>query len=335
MNNILGKIKIAFIVLFAVSGMEGFAQKSYNMQGFEMILEPLMQQMFSAKKDNERFAANEKFISEMEQALDFDKSFAYKFPKLDKINILTSKDKQFKIFTWAIADDNGTYENYGFIQSKNKVTGEYRTFRLFDKSEQIMDEENQKLDDSSWYGCVYYDLVEQSFDKRTYYVLLGWDGNDLYSRKKIIEPISFKSDGSPVFGQNVFYKDKDRMRYVFEYSTDANFTLKYGLQYYDIVSNQKAKGSKFHKPKPFEKEPAKTEKDKMIFFDLLEPATMGMDDLKLYYVPSGEVVGLKFEGGKWKKIKHNILPRNKSEKNDDYEPNYNIQRSLFPKKTKK
>ena len=62
---------------------------------------------------------------------------------------------------------------------------------------------------------------------------------------------------------------------------------------------------------------------------------MGMDDLKLYYVPSGEVVGLKFEGGKWKKIKHNILPRNKSEKNDDYEPNYNIQRTLFPKKTKK
>lgn len=322
--------RILFILYICIS-VAVFGQKNYNMQGFELILEPLMQEMFSAQNDNERFAANEKFITELEDALDFEKSFAYPFPKLDKINILTSKDKQFRIFTWAIQDDNGYWENFGYIQSKNNNTGEYEIYRLFDKGDEIIEPETQKLSDSTWLGAVYYDLIETQYDKRTYYVLLGWDGNDMFSRKRVIEPITFKGNsGKPVFGQNVFYKEKERMRYVFEYSTAANFTLSYGEQYYDIVTNQKAKNTAFHKAQPFEKEPNKTEKEKMIFFDDLEPATLGMDGLRLYYVPSGEVIGLKFEAGKWRKIKHNILPRNKAEKADGYVPDETKPRRLFP-----
>ena len=202
---------------------------------------------------------------------------------------------------------------------------------MFDKGDEIIEPETQKLSDSTWLGAVYYDLIETQYDKRTYYVLLGWDGNDMFSRKRVIEPITFKGNsGKPVFGQNVFYKEKERMRYVFEYSTAANFTLSYGEQYYDIVTNQTAKNTAFHKAQPFEKEPNKTEKEKTIFFDDLEPATLGMDGLRLYYVPSGEVIGLKFEAGKWRKIKHNILPRNKAEKADGYVPDETKPRRLFP-----
>ena len=324
-------MKKLLIVLFIYLSFSLSAQKNYNMQGMELILEPLMEEMFYAKTSSERFAANEKFISELEDALAMEKSFAYPFDKLNKINILTAKDKQFRIFTWSIVDDEGSYENYGFIQSKNNNTKDYEIYRLFDKSEEIFSPEEQKLSDSLWFGAVYYDLVETKFDKKTYYILLGWDGNDIYSRRRVIEPIYFRNgSGKPIFGQNVFYKEKERLRYVFEYSTDANFTLQYGEQFYDIVINQKAKSTVFHKAQPFETVPNETKKEKMIFFDDLEPATLGMDGLKQYYVPSGEVVGLYFENGRWKKLKHNVLPRNKTEKNDDYTPNESQQRGLFP-----
>lgn len=319
-----------FVALAAIS------QKTYNMLGFELQLEPLMQDMFESKTDNERFAANEEFISILEDALENEKSFDYTFSKLDKIKILTSKDKKFRVITWAIVNEQGYWENYGFVQAKNSDE-EYVSYRLFDKSDDIMSPETEKLNDSTWFGAVYYDLITTKNENRTYYTLLGWDGNSIYSQRKVIEPISIKSNGSPIFGQNIFYKEKDRMRIIFEYSTNTNLTLKYDEQYYEIVSNKKAKSSLFHKAKPFEKEEPKTEKQKMIFYDELEPHIYGMEGLTQYYVPSGNVTGMYFENGKWRKLKYNVQPRNKAAKNDsetpdnnDFTPRQVSNRSLFP-----
>ena len=70
----------------------------------------------------------------------------------------------------------------------------------------------------------------------------------------------------------------------------------------------------------------------MIFFDILEPTTYGMEGLKHYYIPSGEVTGLFFEAGKWKKIKYNVLPRNNAEKKDNFVPDETQKHTLFPTK---
>lgn len=316
---------------FVLSTNKSFSQESYNMLGFELQLEPLMNEMFEAKNANERFAANDKFLTTMEDALLFENSFSYHFEKLSKISILTSKDKQFRILTWAIVNQEGEWENYGYVQARNAEDGTYEVYRLYDKSDEITDPETQKLDDSTWFGAVYYDLIQTKADNATIYTLLGWDGNNIYSRRKIIEPISFKrNSGKPIFGKNIFYKEKDRMRFIFEYSTQTNFTLKYGEQYYEVEGQTKTKSTLFHKARPFEVEPPKTAKEKLIFFDLLEPENPSMAGLTQYYVPSGEVVGLKFENNKWKKIKYNVLPRNAKEQNDDYQPDNTIKHTLFP-----
>ena len=105
--------KIILVTIFCSIALQVSAQ-NYNMQGFELILKPLMDEMFSAETDNERFAANEKFISNLEDALNFEKSFSYDFPTLRNISILTSPDKQFKIFTWAIMSESGEFENDDF-----------------------------------------------------------------------------------------------------------------------------------------------------------------------------------------------------------------------------
>ncbi len=323
-------IKIVLVgILFFVSTQT--SAQSYNMQGFELILKPLMEEMFSAKTDNERFAANEKFISNLEDALNFEKSFSYNFPTLRNINILTSPDKQFKIFTWAIMSEGGEFENFGFIQSKNK-NGDYIVYRLFDKSEDVFQPEFAKLNDSLWYGAVYYDLIQTRYENNTYYLLLGWDGNNIYSHKKIIEPITFnKNTGRPAFGQSVFYREKERKRFIFEYSTEAYFTLKYEQQHYQTTAQKKKKSTLFHKARPFEVEAPQTEKKQMIFFDELEPINPAMQGFKQNYAPSGNITGLYFEKGKWKKLKQNVLPRNQKSKKDDYLPKEN-KSGLFPKK---
>lgn len=330
------KYRILIILIIVFYGSLSYGQKTYNMVGFELQLQPLMQQMFTSQDDNKRFAANEEFISLMEEALEYEKSFDYSFDKLDKIKILYSEDKRFRIITWAIVNEQGSWENYGFIQAKDSE-GNYVVSRLFDKSDDIFSPEEEKLNDSTWFGAVYYTLITTKNDKHTYYTLLGWDGNTIYSQRKIIEPITIKSNGRPVFGQNIFYKDKNRVRMIFEYSTDANLTLKYGEQYYEITTNQKAKSTLFHKAKPFEKQSSVLKKQKMIFYDILEPQNSVMQGLSLYYIPSGNMMGLYFENGKWKSLKYNVQPRNKPSKQDaatpdnyDFTPRQASSKSLFP-----
>lgn len=325
------KILLIFCFVFSVCSFFFSKAQNYNMQGFELILKPLMEEMLSAESDNERFAANEKFMENLEDALNWEKSFSYPFPLLKDISILTSPDKQFRILTWAIVSESGDFENFGFVQAKNSLKNEYEVYRLFDRSDNCIQPELEKLNDSSWYGAVYYDLITTKNNGNTYYLLLGWDGNNIYSRRKIIEPISFaRNSARPIFGQTVFYKEKDRKRYIFEYSTETTFNLKYETQYYNITSNKKAKSTLLHKAKPFEVEEPETDKKQMIFFDVLEPMAYGMEGFTQGYVPSGEVTGLYFEDGKWKKLKHNVLPRNKKDKKDTFVPNTTKRNSIFP-----
>ncbi len=326
------KVRVIIFVILSFDVCVLYSQ-NYNMQGFELILKPLMEQMFSASTDNERFSANEKFISNLEDALNFERSFNYDFPTLRNINILTSSDRQFRVFTWAIMSESGEFENFGFIQSRDKK-GEYIVYRLFDKSEDIFHPETAKLNDSLWYGAVYYDLIQTKYEDNTYYVLLGWDGNNIYSRKKIIEPITFnKNTGRPSFGQSVFYKEKERKRFIFEYSTEATFNLKYETQHYQTTAQKKKKSTFFHKARPFEVESPQTEKRQMIFFDELEPIHYSMQGFNQNYAPSGNITGLYFEKGKWRKLKQNVLPRNPKNKKDDYIPKQN-KSGLFPPNNK-
>jgi hypothetical protein len=327
------KLIILFLICFCFTVK---SQSIYNMQGFELQLKPLMEQMFSAQTDNERFNANEKFMSVMEDALEGQKSFSYPFDSLDKIKILTSKDKVFRIFTWAIVNQNGEYDNFGFVQSKNRTSGDYEVYRLFDKSDEIAMPEYEKLNDSTWFGAVYYELITTKNQDNTYYTLLGWDGNNIYTKRKLIEPITFaKNSGRPIFGQNVFYKDKNRRRYIFEYSPKAYFNLQWGNQFFtESNTRRKVKSTLFRKAKPFEVEAPKMDKKQMIFFDVLEPAVDNMEGLKQNYVPSGEVDGFYFDNGRWKQIK-DIVPRNKSNNKDKYIQEKEHNSTLFPSKEKK
>ena len=39
------------------------------------------------------------------------------------------------------------------------------------------------LSENSWFGALYYKIIPVVKNK-TYYTLLGWDGNDMFSNKK-------------------------------------------------------------------------------------------------------------------------------------------------------
>ena len=294
------------------------------LQNAEQELSSLMNVMFSSKDDNERFNANEKFLTLLDNVLEYPNSFDYPFENLDKISILTSSDKKFKIFTWAVFSNEGHYDNFGMIQARNETTEEYEIYRLWDRSDDVFSPQEAKLTDTSWFGAVYYELITTKNENITYYTLLGWDGKDLYSKRKIIEPITFKrNSGRPNFGASIFYKEKQLKRMIFEYAPTASFNLKWDNQYHKEGGVKKAKQKGMKKNKPFEVEEAKIERSQMILYDELEPMCDGLGMVKNLSVPSGKVVGLRFERGKWRKVE-NLIPRNSKRKNEIDVNNYNF-----------
>ncbi len=319
----MNRIRLFFTAVLLCS-MAATAQNSVILQNAAMELKKLQDTMFFAHSDNNRFNANEKFIERLENTLEMANSFRYPFSELNKISILTSKDKRFRIFTWAIVSSEGNYDNYGFVQAENEATGEYEVYALKARNQEIFSPQEQKLSDTCWFGAVYYDLITSKYENITYYTLLGWDGKDIYSKRKVIEPITFKhNSGRPSFGAAIFYKQKGIKRIIFEYAPDVSFNLKYDEQFFEIGGVKKAKRRTGRRNRPFEVEEKKISQSLMIVYDELESKTDAISGFNQLNVPSGKVNGLIFERGRWRKVE-NLVPRNTKKKNEIDINNYNF-----------
>jgi len=167
----------------------------------------------------------------MDSLVHYPCSFTRQFDTLNRImGILDSPDKSFRIFNWSIIHTDGTYTYFAYLV-KTSAGGLPSVFRLVDKSDSIAEPKFSVHTKDDWFGCLYYDIIKTEEDKKNYYTLLGWDGNDLFSNKKIIEILTFSRVGEPVFGKNIFqdYEPKIK-RVIFEYSQKSSMTLRYNEQ---------------------------------------------------------------------------------------------------------
>ncbi|MFA6806994.1 MAG: hypothetical protein WCR29_06195 [Bacteroidales bacterium] len=313
--------KRLFILLVSVFlCVDGFSQKNQVFRDFEVQLKELMNLIFDAPTDNERFNANERFLVVIDEVLSMENSFSYPFSDLNRISNLKSSDNRFRIFTWAVVSQDGTYDHFGFVQAMNEVSGEFEVYKLNDKSEELFNPEYDKCDNENWFGAVYFELITHKYENRTFYTLLGVDGNNIYTKRKVIEPIVFKArSGKPEFGSTYFYKQKDKRRCVFEYIAEARMFMKWDDQYYEDKT-RRAKPSFISSL--FRKKQSQTKnriietpivKEYMIVYEVLEPMYEGLEGKTQFYVASGYVNGLMFERGRWRLIE-SIVPRNNNTK---------------------
>lgn len=281
-------------------GMATFAkaQDKSVMVAYQNQLQPLFEKVFTDPTDNQRYNANEQAVQLFGEALEQENSFFFSWNFGTKVSVLTSSDRQFRIITWPVVRDNGEYECFGFVQSYNERTEQYDVYTLNDKSDEIINKEESVLAPESWFGCVYQELIETKYEGKEYYTLIGWTGVDNLTQRKVIEPISFRSNGSkPQFGQGVFRRDKDIRRVVFEYAKTAMVNVHYDEQYCRVVENKKVK----KKGRVKNVQEVRDEKFNMIIFDEIAPAVSGMEGLYQYYVPTGTEMAYIFVNGRWEK----------------------------------
>jgi hypothetical protein len=231
------------------------------------------------KDDSLKFQLNDKILEIFQRIFSNNESFDYVFT-LRHIGILKSPDNVFKIYNWNVSLNDGTYKYFGFIQYFYKKSKQFLIYKLYDKSDEIKRPETAQLTNLNWFGALYYEIILKKSGRQNYYTLLGWDGNNDFSKKKLIDVLYFSNKGEPRFGKNIFIiNNEKRTRLIHEYSYLSTMMLRYN----DDL--------------------------KMIIFDHLEPSKPSLKGQFQYYGTDFTYDGLYYKKGKWI-LKQHIDVRN-------------------------
>lgn len=206
--------------------------------------------------------------------------FKHPFDTLKTVGKLISPDEQFRIINWNTVNEDGTYNYYAFLQYYNDDNDEIVLTELTDTSDSIQKPEQQTLYANNWYGALYYEIVPAKHKRRKHYLLLGWDGGDLFINRKVLDVMTLTSSGKPRFGKNVFKFGRERKkRVIFEFSYMATMRL-----FYDDNID-------------------------MVVFEHMRPLKPSMKKQKMAYGSDLTFDALEFEDGKWI-LKENIDVKN-------------------------
>lgn len=237
--------------------------------------------MHAAQNFEYKMAVNDSIRDVFSNILQYKASFEYAFDTLKTVGKILSPDKLFRIINWNVVHPDGSNSYYGYIQYYHTAKDTIVLTELIDFSERMADPEQQMLDASQWYGALYYDIVPAKEKTRTHYVLLGWDGGDLFVNRKVIDVLSFSSSGVPKFGKNVFVFGKQRKkRVVFEFSYMATMKL-----FYDKEID-------------------------MVVFEHMVPINSSLINQRSAYGSDLTFDGLEYEKGKWI-LRENLNVKNK------------------------
>ncbi|CAN5155479.1 hypothetical protein BH09BAC6_BH09BAC6_27460 [soil metagenome] len=249
-----------------------FAQHSDNSGSIKQLLlyqdtlKDLGNKFVNDDNDLERKNANYAFIKTLVKALKLPNSFLFKFDSVKSISILNSPDSRFRIFSWHVVNQDGSYRFYGAVQLN--TGGPLKMYPLEDYSPLLKNPEDSVTSNRKWYGAQYYKIVPV-YSPKLYYILIGWKGNTVVSNKKVIDVISFKDDGMQL-GAAVFDGNgKTRKRVVFEYARQVSMLLRY-------VPDQN-----------------------LIVFDHLSPPDKKMKDKPETFGPDLSYDGYKLKNGRW------------------------------------
>lgn len=206
----MSKFLVLFVGLLCLT-QQAIAQTDYSkiyseadfkmIQSYEDSIDVLSGLMLHDTSASSRYVSCKYMIKHLVRALKVKNSFQYSFPQFERLSIQYPEDSSFRIFTWQLFVDSDDYRYFGAIQLNN---GDLKLIPLSDRSQAIPNPAKTLTTNSDWYGAIYYNIkTVESTAHGKYYLLFGYDSNNFFTHRKIIEAMQIK-DGKAYFGMPVF-----------------------------------------------------------------------------------------------------------------------------------
>jgi len=261
------------IALFTILSATTFSLRTQpfsTIREYETAIQQCFERAVPSMPDSLKTNLNDTIESLFASALALPEAFSYAFDSLKKIGSIFSRDEKVRIFTWDILLSDGSHQYSGMILYRTHHDEKPLLFRLEDHAWAIEDASTLVLGPKTWLGALYYEIAERKWNDHILYTLLGFDPNDIFTSRKIIDCFYMKDDSIPVFGAPVFRLDnKIQHRVIFEYSAKVSMSMRYN------------------------------DDMKMIVFDHLSPAKPSYTGSHQFYGPDFSYDALKFTDGQW------------------------------------
>jgi hypothetical protein len=241
-----------------------------------------LSQLRKSKSDKEIDSINQLFKQRLHKTILIEGAIDYPFLSLKTLGTTKSPDNLLRLFNWNIEYANGENKYFCYILWLEEKKNEWKITELVDNSAMLPLKPTEVLDEKSWYGALYYKIIPVKKSNKTYYTLLGWDGNDNMTNIKLIDVLYFSGNhvklGYPFFDMG----GKIQKRVFFEYSERAFMSLNYD------------------------------DKLDRIIFDHLAPESPSMEGFYEYYVPDLSNDALIYEKNKWYLIEDIVAVNSKN-----------------------
>lgn len=206
--------------------------------------------------------------------------FDDEFDSIPFLGQLTSWDGLIKMLCWNLALENGEFQYHCVM--RHKPTKETVAVTIFQDNTDWERINRKPIRPNNWYGALYYKILANRYRGKTYYTILGWDGKDNITNRKVIDVISLQGK-SVLLGASIFKDDEGRPsnRLIYEYANDVSMALNYD------------------------------EKEKMIVMDHLAPEDSRFVGQYQFYGPDFSYDGLTFKKGEWI-FERDVFTKNRS-----------------------
>lgn len=269
-------ISILSLIVILLTSSIGYARE---IDSLENLLAKQLTQLRAATSDDEKKVFNQEFLSTFENTLEKDWAFEFPFTQLKTVGKITSQDKEVRIISWNVQWNNDKHTYYCFVLKKNKRGTTHTLINLEDNSIALPPQPSETLDAESWYGALYYDIIDVQKGRKTYYTLFGYDAKSNRSTVKLLDILYFTGN-NPKFGYPLFEtKEGVKKRVFFEHASKTVMSLRYDYQ------------------------------RKMIIFDHLSPESPGLKEFREFYVPDMSYDAFVFENNKWQ-LKEDVIANN-------------------------
>ncbi len=267
-KNIQYLLALFSILVFTTASL--FSQSNHTLGDYEIAIQQRFDSILPSLPDSRKAELNQSIEVLFTSALALPDAFSYPFDSLKKVGRITSRDEKLRMFTWNLMQNDGSHYIYGLMLYRRKNSETPVLFRLTDRKKNEDPAALKELGPETWFGALYYDIVEKKWNGITLYTLLGFDPNDIFTSRKIVDCLYVKDDNFPVFGAPVFlFQNNLQYRIIFEYSAKVSMSMRYN------------------------------ESMKMIVFDHLSPAKPSYTGSYQFYGPDFSYDGLKYENERW------------------------------------
>lgn len=197
--------------------------------------------ILKVQTDKERMALSDNMRNLFIAVLDDEQVFDYPFDKL-RISKIKSSDGRVRIFNWNVPLTSGTHWYVAFLLTKTDRKGRMEWTELKCMKNPPSNLEFQVFNQKKWPGALYYEIIPMEKKNCKKYALLGWEGKDNLSTRKVVEIMTIGGKNNIRFGDDVFKDGTNafKKRYVLEYSKEVSVVLKYYPEHGCIVMDELA-----------------------------------------------------------------------------------------------